>query len=129
MITVIGVNCMIASLVCLAASKLWRWRQNLQQLTHSLEASLEAFNLAPGEWRYALTYQRLNLAQTRFALARLQQRSHQIHQAWQLFKLIQTAALLYRSGYPAKRAVYLRKPDAKAHTQRNSRQLRDSDSG
>jgi len=92
MLAVISLNCLLAVLVSYMALGLWRWRCQLQQLT----AQLHSMTIAPKQVGYAITLKRVQLAEARLGLARLQQRSQQARQTLQLVKLLRLL-LLYRS--------------------------------
>ena len=92
MVTVVIINCLLAGLIGCLAVGLWRWCLQLRQLT----AKLQRVSVSPRQLGYSITLGRVQLAETRLELARLQQRSHQVQQGLRLIKLLRLL-LIYRA--------------------------------
>lgn len=109
MLTVIVINCLLAALVSGLAIGLWRWRCQLQQLANRLQQA----SVSPKQMGYSFMLRRVQLAETRLGLARLQQRSQQGKQALQLLKLLRLLWIYQATGFRALRwRKSLRRPSS-----------------
>lgn len=98
MLTVIILNGLLAVLVSGLAIGLWKWRCQLQQLTAKLHHMTGSMTVSPKQVGYGITRRRVQLAETRLGLARLQQRSQQMQQALRLLKLLRLLSLYAAIG-------------------------------
>lgn len=96
--SVIGLNCLLAGLVFWLAYRLWRWRCQLAQLNaERVDSWLQAAELPPQQMGYALMLSRAHLVQTRLSVAQVRLRSRQVHQIFQLIRLLRIVLLYRRS--------------------------------
>ena len=95
---VIGSNCLLAGLVLMMATKLWRWRSELVRLTVWLRLMAiedgddsnagSSAAIATRRMGLALMMKRSNIAETRLKIARLKLVSHQVNQLLTLARLL-----------------------------------------
>ena len=95
MLSVIGLNCLLAVLTGWLAYRLWRWRCWLTQLTSWLRHTASA-PLCTGDLGYAIALKRVQLAEARLGIAQWQLRSRQTRQILQFAKFLRLL-LLYRA--------------------------------
>lgn len=118
-LSVIGLNCLIAFWVCQGAQRLWQWRCALAHLTDQLQNHEANAAIAPQQIGYKLTHQRMQIVQARLIFSQWQMRSRQIQQIFQLLQMLRTV-LRYRSA--AYRSVTNRSATNRSAANRTHRQ-------
>lgn len=106
---VVGLNSLIAVGVFCAAYFLWRWKQQLRELS----GWLREVDLGPQRLRYAITLQRVQLAQQRLEVARWQRRSQQLREFIQLVQLLRLMVLIRSGRYSLITGRVVKRPSKK----------------